>query len=230
MYMLASKEKLCKQAKAVVVAYLPVKVSRFLIKVTDMSDAKCGKFIIGKIIDSAIIGLICFIGLTIFKFDYALLISVIVGVTNVIPFFGPFIGAIPCAFLLLLIDPVQCFWFVVFVIILQQFDGNFLGPKILGDTVGISGFWILFSVIIGGGLFGVGGMLLGVPVFAVVYTLVAEGVFTRLKKKVAFVKQDDLVQELETLNNNPEIIVKNSESLNDSGENIKNKKENKEEE
>ncbi len=229
MYMLASKEKLCKQAKAVVVAYLPVKMSRFIIKVTNMSDAKCGKFIIGKIIDSAIIGLICFIGLSIFKFDYALLISVIVGVTNVIPFFGPFIGAIPCALLLLLIDPIQCFWFVIFVLLLQQFDGNFLGPKILGDTVGISGFWILFSVIIGGGLFGVVGMLLGVPVFAVIYTLITEGVFSRLNKKIALFKQDELMQELESLEDDIEIIGSNSESAIDSDENIKNKKENKEE-
>ena len=226
-YMLASKEKLCKQAKAVVIAYLPVKVSRFIIKVTNMSDAKCGKFIIGKIIDSAIIGLICFIGLTIFKFDYALLISVIVGVTNVIPFFGPFIGAIPCAFLLLLIDPIQCFWFIVFVIILQQFDGNFLGPKILGDTVGISGFWILFSVIVGGGLFGVGGMLLGVPVFAVIYTLISEGVFSRLNKKIVLSKQDELGLTLATLEDGTEILVNKSESDDDSDKN--NKKENKEE-
>lgn len=226
-YMLASKEKLCKQAKALVIAFLPEKVSRFIIKVTNMSDAKCGKFIIGKIIDSAIIGLICFIGLTIFKFDYALLISVIVGVTNVIPFFGPFIGAIPCAFLLLLIDPIQCFWFIIFVIILQQFDGNFLGPKILGDTVGISGFWILFSVLIGGGLFGVMGMLLGVPVFAVIYTLVSEGVFNRLKKKIALAKQEDLALELETLENSSAINVNNSGSEFDSDKN--NKNENKEE-
>lgn len=216
MYMLASKEKLCKQAKIVVIAYLPAKVSSFIIKVTNMSDAKCGKFIIGKIIDSAIIGLICFIGLTIFKFDYALLISVIVGVTNVIPFFGPFIGAIPCSLLLLLIDPIQCFWFVIFVFMLQQFDGNFLGPKILGDTVGISGFWILFSVIIGGGLFGVVGMLLGVPVFAVIYTLVAEGVFNRLKKKITLNKQYDLSQDLQPIENDIEINVNNSDSVTDS--------------
>ena len=226
-YMLASKDKLCKQAKAVVVAYLPIKVSRFIVKITNMSHSKCGKFIIGKIIDSAIIGLICFIGLSIFKFDYALLISVIVGVTNVIPFFGPFIGAIPCALLLLLIDPIQCFWFVIFVLLLQQFDGNFLGPKILGDTVGISGFWILFSVIIGGGLFGVVGMLLGVPVFAVVYTLISEGVFNRLKKKIALSKLEDISVELDTLEYEADILVNKSESDFGSDKNIKN--ENKEE-
>ncbi|MBQ2972050.1 MAG: AI-2E family transporter [Ruminococcus sp.] len=198
-YMLSSKEKLCRQARAVVVAYLPIKTSRRVLQITDLSNKKCGKFIIGKIIDSLIIGLICFIGLSIFKFDYALLISVIVGVTNVIPFFGPFIGAIPCAFLLLLIDPLQSFWFVVFVIILQQFDGNILGPKILGETVGISGFWILFSVIVGGGLFGLPGMLLGVPVFAVIYTLIDDGVTKRLKEKSSSSKINELSAELDAL-------------------------------
>lgn len=182
-YMLSSKDKLCRQTRAVVVAFFNLKTSKRILQITDLCNKKCGKFIIGKIIDSLIIGVICFIGLSIFKFDYALLISVVVGITNVIPFFGPIIGAVPCGFLLLLIDPMQCLWFIVFVFILQQFDGNILGPKILGETVGISGFWILFSVIVGGGLFGLPGMLLGVPVFAVIYTLIDEGVTKRLKDK-----------------------------------------------
>ena len=226
-YMLASKDKLCYQTKAITVAYLPLKTSKFLIKVTDLCNKKCGKFIIGKIIDSAIIGLICFIGLSIFKFDYALLISVIVGVTNVIPFFGPFIGAIPCALLLLLIDPIQCFWFVIFVIVLQQFDGNILGPKILGDTVGISGFWILFSVIVGGGLFGVMGMLLGVPVFAVVYTLISEGVFSRLRKKRSIQTINDISSELDVLAPDVDLTVINTESEEDSAKIINENKEEK---
>lgn len=198
-YMLSTKEKLCRQSKAMVVAYLPLKTSRKVLQITDLSNKKCGKFIIGKIIDSCIIGLICFVGMSIFKFDYALLISVVVGVTNVIPFFGPFIGAIPSAFLLLLIDPMQCFWFVIFIIVLQQFDGNILGPKILGDTVGISGFWILFSVIVGGGLFGVIGMLLGVPVFAVIYTLIDDSVTKRLKEKRSAHRINELSAQLEAL-------------------------------
>lgn len=198
-YMLSTKDKLCRQSKAMVVAYLPLKTSRKVLQITDLSNKKCGKFIIGKIIDSCIIGLICFVGLSIFKFDYALLISVVVGVTNVIPFFGPFIGAIPSAFLLLLIDPMQCFWFVIFIIVLQQFDGNILGPKILGDTVGISGFWILFSVIVGGGLFGVIGMLLGVPVFAVIYTLIDDSVTKRLKEKRSAHRINELSAQLEAL-------------------------------
>ena len=203
-YMLGNKEKLCYQARAITVAYLPLKWSRKVLRITDMCNKKCGRFLIGKIIDSLIIGVICFIGLSIFNFDYALLISVIVGVTNVIPFFGPFIGAIPCALLLLFIDPIQSLWFIVFVIVLQQFDGNVLGPKILGETVGVSGFWILFSVIIGGGLFGLPGMLLGVPVFAVVYTLVDEGVTKRLHaKKNLLVKELDSTQKEKTESEKP---------------------------
>ena len=213
-YMISTKDKLCRQSKAMVVAYLPLKTSRKVLQITDLCNKKCGKFIIGKIIDSCIIGLICFVGMSIFKFDYALLISVVIGVTNVIPFFGPFIGAIPSAFLLLLIDPMQCFWFVVFIIVLQQFDGNILGPKILGDTVGISGFWILFSVIVGGGLFGVVGMLLGVPVFAVIYTLIDDSVTKRLKEKRSAHRINELSAQLDALG--ADIIEQGSISESDS--------------
>lgn len=182
-YLLSGKERLLRQSKKIVLAYLPRRFHKRVFKVADICNNKCGKYIIGKIIDSSIIGVICFIGLSIFRFDYALLISVIIGVTNIIPFFGPIIGAIPCAFLLLIINPMECLWFIIFIVVLQQFDGNILGPKILGETVGLSGFWILFSVLVGGGLFGVLGMLLGVPVFAVIYSLVEESVYVKLKKK-----------------------------------------------
>lgn len=187
-YVLASRDKLLSQFRRTVLAYTPAKFHLRFFKFTKICNEKCGKYIVGKIIDSTIIGVICFIGLSIFKFDYALLISVIVGVTNMIPFFGPIIGAVPCAFLLLIINPIEAFWFVVFIIVLQQFDGNILGPKILGESVGISGFWILVSVLIGGGLFGVTGMILAVPVFAVFYTLIEEGVALRERKKAVKVK------------------------------------------
>ena len=181
--LLSGKERLTRQFKIAAVAYLPEKVHKRLFKIADVFNNKCGKFIVGKIIDSFIIGLMCFIGLSIFRFHYPLLISVIIGVCNMIPFFGPIIGAIPTTFLLLIINPWEALGFLVFIIVLQQFDGNILGPKILGETVGISGFWIMFSVIVGGGLFSVPGMLLGVPVFAAIYTLVEEGAERRLKKK-----------------------------------------------
>lgn len=183
-YFLACKEKLCAQVKAISYAYMPKKVLHKTIEIVNVSNNMCGRFLIGKLVDSVIIGVLCFIGMSIFRFQYAPLISVIVGFTNIIPVFGPFIGAIPSAFLLLLIDPIQCLWFVVFIIVLQQLDGNVIGPKILGNQIGVSGFWIMFSVLVGGGLFGVPGMILGVPVFAVIYDLLGKNVKIRLKYKI----------------------------------------------
>ena len=182
-YLLSSKESLLRQCRKLIVAYTPERFYKRVFKITDVVNNKCGKFIIGKIIDSSIIGVMCFIGLSIFHFHYPLLISFIIGLLNMIPFFGPVIGAIPCTLLLLLIDPLEALWFVVFIIVLQWFDGNILGPKILGETVGISGFWIMVSVIAGGGFFGIPGMILGVPVFAAVYTLISESAELRIKKK-----------------------------------------------
>ncbi len=194
-YLLSSKERLIRQFKVAIVAYTPEKFYKRLFKIGDVFNNKCGKFIVGKIIDSSIIGVMCFIGLSIFRFHYPLLISVIIGVFNMIPFFGPIIGAIPTTFLLLIINPLEALEFLIFIIVLQQIDGNFLGPKILGETVGISGFWIMVSVIIGGGLFGVPGMLLGVPIFAAIYTLLEEGAQRRLKKKE--ISANDIAPEVE---------------------------------
>ncbi len=182
-YMISSKEKLLSQARRVISAFTPEKFSTRFFHVCTVFNTKCGKFIIGKIIDSSIIGLMCFIGMSIFRFDYPLLISVIIGLSNLIPFFGPFIGGIPSAVLLLFINPMEALWFVIFLFVLQQFDGNILGPKILGESVGISGFWIMVSVIVGGGLFSIVGMVLGVPFFAAIYTLVSEAVDKRNEKK-----------------------------------------------
>lgn len=139
-------------------------------------------FINGKLLDSAIIGLICYVFCAIVKMPYALLVSVIVGVTNVIPFFGPFIGAVPSALVILFVDPFKCFVFVIFIIILQQIDGNFIGPKILGSTTGISGFWVMFSIILGAGLFGFWGMLLGVPVFVVIHAAINSRIEKKLRR------------------------------------------------
>ncbi|MBR1533967.1 MAG: AI-2E family transporter [Ruminococcus sp.] len=182
-YLISSKETLLNQARRVISAFTPEKFSTRFFHICTVFNTKCGKFIIGKIIDSSIIGLMCFIGMSIFRFDYPLLISVIIGLSNLIPFFGPFIGGIPSAVLLLLINPMEALWFVIFLFVLQQFDGNILGPKILGESVGISGFWIMVSVIVGGGLFGIVGMVLGVPFFAAIYALVSEAVDSRNAKK-----------------------------------------------
>ena len=147
-------------------------------------------FLNGKLLDSLIIGIICYIVCSILQMPYTLLVSVIVGVTNIIPFFGPLIGAVPSALIILMVDPTKCLIFVIFVIILQQIDGNIIGPRILGNSTGITGFWVMFSIILGGGLFGFWGLLLGVPVFVVIYSLVTNLIVKKLKR-------NDLPWELE---------------------------------
>ena len=140
-------------------------------------------FFFGKVVDSLIIGVICFIGCQILRFPYPALIATVVGVFNIIPFFGPVIGAIPCFLLILLVDPLKSLYFLIFIIVLQQFDGNILGPKILGDSTGLDAFWVLFSILLFSGLFGFGGMVMGVPVFATIYSIVSRAVAARLKKR-----------------------------------------------
>ena len=138
-------------------------------------------FINGKLLDSAIVGLICYIVCAILNMPYALLVSVIVGVTNIIPFFGPFIGAVPSAIIILMVSPMKCLIFIILIIVLQQVDGNIIGPKILGSSIGINGFWVMFAIILGAGLFGFWGMLLGVPVFVVIYTAINNLIVRKLK-------------------------------------------------
>lgn len=182
-YMLSGKHTLMSQIRKGLFALFPVeKVERFLHNCSRANGIFVG-FINGKLIDSAIIGVLCFILCSILRIPYSLLVSVIVGVTNVIPFFGPFIGAIPSAMILLIVDPWAALRFTIMVILLQQFDGNILGPKILGDSTGISAIWVLVSIVVGGGLFGFIGMLLGVPSFAVLYMLTKEYVAARLQEK-----------------------------------------------
>ena len=148
-------------------------------------------FINGKLVDSLIIGLITFICCTIFNFPYTALIAMIIGVTNIIPFFGPFIGAIPSALLILLVDPVKFLYFCIFVFVLQQFDGNILGPKILGESTGLASFWVLFSILLFGGLFGFAGMVLGVPIFAILYSVLRRLVNRGLQKKNLSIETDE---------------------------------------
>ena len=146
------------------------------------ADKMFGGFINGKIMDSAIIGVLCYFACIIFKFPSALLVSVIIGVTNVIPFFGPFIGAVPATLLILIQSPIKALWFVLFVLVLQQLDGNVIGPKILGNTTGLSSFWVLFSILLFGGLWGFVGMIVGVPLFAVIYDVIKKLVFHGLRR------------------------------------------------
>lgn len=182
-YLLNMKTKLQTQAKMIIYGAFPLKIANKVIEECRFVHYVFGGFIIGKLLDSLIIGILCFILLTIMKMPYVLLVSVIVGVTNIIPFFGPFIGAIPSAFLILLVSPRQCLYFIGLILLLQQFDGNILGPKILGDSTGVSSFWVLFSILLFGGLFGFVGMIIGVPTFAVFYRLTTELVTYLLGKK-----------------------------------------------
>ena len=179
-YMLLDKERFCAGCKKVWYAILPQQRADWLLDLTAEANRVFGGFISGKILDSLIIGILCFLGMTLFKMPNAMLISVIVGVTNVIPYFGPFIGAIPSFFIILIDAPIKALWFLVFILILQQFDGNILGPKILGDSTGLSAFWVIFAIMLFGGLYGFIGMFLGVPVFSVVYMLIWRFVDARL--------------------------------------------------
>ena len=182
-YVLANKEKFLGQTKKMIYSFMTRERANNFLADMRFVNKTFGGFISGKLIDSLIIGILCFICLSIIGTPYPILISVIVGVTNIIPFFGPYLGAIPSAILILLIDPVPCLYFLIFILILQQFDGNFLGPKILGSSTGLSGFWVIFSITIFGGLFGVLGMLLGVPTFAVIYAFFRRKIQKRLISK-----------------------------------------------
>ena len=168
-YLLGSRKKFARQGVLIVRSALKPKWANMFLEEIAFVDKMFGGFIDGKIVDSAIIGVLCYIGCLIFKFPNALLISAFVGITNVIPFFGPFIGAIPSAFLILIEDPMKAVWFSLFILGLQQLDGNVIGPAILGDRTGLSSFWVLFTIILFGGLWGVFGMVVAVPLFAVIY-------------------------------------------------------------
>ena len=182
-YMLADKVHLLHQLRTLAHAFLPEKVASNTLRICHYANVNFTGFFVGKIIDSAIIGVITFVAMTILRLDFAVLISVFIGITNIIPVFGPFIGAIPSVFILLLIDPLQAVIFCVLILIIQQLDGNFIGPKILGSSIGISALWILFSIVVGGDLFGIVGMVVGVPVFATLYGLAQEFVHYALDKR-----------------------------------------------
>lgn len=190
-YLLFSKEKFIAQSKKLIYSVFERSTANNLISDFQMINRTFIGFLGGKIVDSIIIGILCYVCISFIGTPYPLLISVIVGVTNIIPYFGPFIGAIPSALLVLMVDPMECLYFVIFIFLLQQFDGNILGPKILGDSIGVSAFWIIFSVTVFGGLLGVLGMVIGVPLFAVIYNLVNRRVRKNLKKRGYPVETDD---------------------------------------
>ncbi len=181
-YFLASRKVFAVQARMALYGVFPRRAASLIEDEFHYADKMFNGFLMGKLVDSAIIGLICFAATSLMGFESAALISVVVGVTNIIPFFGPFIGAIPSALLLLLENPMHCVYFLVFIVILQQVDGNLIGPKILGNTTGLSSFWVLFSILLFGGLWGIVGMIVGVPLFAVIYDIARRLIRFGLKK------------------------------------------------
>lgn len=182
-YFLAAKDELCRLVKKLAVAFLPIRYLPKIYEIVDITDTKCGRFLVGDILDAAFIGILTFVTMSIFQLPYAPLIAVLIGVTNIIPFFGPFIGAIPSAIILFVIDPWDMVVFIIIVVIIQQLDGNIFKPKIIGNQVGLSSFWVLFSVILGGSLFGLFGFILGTPIYAVIYSLVGKKVRNNIKDK-----------------------------------------------
>ena len=205
-YFLNIKDTLSAQSKKIVYSVLKLKDANRLVSEVRFAHGIFGGFITGKLLDSLIIGIMCFFAMQFMGMPYVLLISVIIGVTNVIPFFGPFIGAVPSAFLILMISPMKCLYFLIFILVLQQFDGNILGPKILGDSTGLPSFWVLFSSLLFGGLLGFVGMIIGVPAFAVIYRLGSAYVSNNLKKKDLSPRTEDYM-ELDHINEEDKIYI-----------------------
>lgn len=199
-YLLASRKLFGAQAKLLLYGIFPNKWAQIIEEEVHYTDKMFNGFFVGKIIDSAIIGVICFAGTTLLGFESAAFISVVIGVTNIIPFFGPFIGAIPCALLLLLDNPWQALYFLIFIVILQQVDGNIIGPKILGNTTGVSSFWVLFSILLFGGLWGLVGMVIAVPLFGVLYDIIRKLTNRGLQKN----HKEDMREEYDNSFHKPE--------------------------
>lgn len=213
-YLLFSKETFIGQFKKLTYALFKPKKANIVIQTARKSNEIFGGFISGKILDSMIIGIICYIVLLIMKMPYPVLVSVIVGVTNIIPFFGPFIGAVPSFIIIVLANPIQGLYFLIFVVILQQVDGNIIGPNILGYSTGLSPFWVIFAIMVGGGLFGFAGMLLGVPTFAVIYYIMQEILRYFLRKRDLPQDSSQYI-ELEKINvatNQPQYFQKEKET------------------
>ena len=182
-YFLASRKRFAAQGKLLLNGIFPRRWADLIEEEVRYADRMFNGFLMGKLLDSAIVGVICFVGTAVMGFESAVLVSVIVGVTNMIPFFGPFIGAVPCAILLLLEDPMHCLYFLIFIILLQQLDGNVIGNIILGDSTGLSSFWVMFAILLFGGLWGIVGMIVGVPLFAVIYDIARKLTFFGLNKR-----------------------------------------------
>lgn len=224
-YLLNSKRVFAAQSKKIVYGIFKKRHADMIIYYVRISNNMFSGFISGKIVDSAIIGLICFAAMSILKLPYTMLVSVIVGVTNIIPVFGPYIGAIPSALLILLVSPKQALYFLVLIIILQQLDGNIIGPAILGESTGLSAFWVLFSILLFGGFWGIAGMLVGCPLFAVIYKIIKDYISMRLRSKNLSDKTAEYMdlKYIEIAENTAEYIRYTDEELNSKKKKEKNK-------
>ena len=195
-YLLNGKDNFRAQIKKFITATLSQEKSDDVFEFAYFTNKTFGGFISGKLIDSIIMGILCFIVMSVLNLPYVMLISTIVGITNFIPFFGPFIGAIPSAIIICLVSPIQALYFMVMILVLQQIDGNIIGPRILGETTGLASFWVMFAIIVGGGLFGFAGMVLGVPVFSLFYYYFKKVI----EKKLGFIGKPQSTKEYEDFN------------------------------
>ena len=182
-YVLYNKTKFGNKSRKLMFALFKESTVRKILSGLAKSNSVFSGFIYGKLLDSLIIGVLCFIGITLMNIPYTMLVAVTIGVTNIIPVFGPYIGAVPCAALILITDPLKGLYFIIFIILLQVLDGNVIGPKILGDKTGLETFWVIFAIILGGGLFGIVGLIVGVPLFAIIYYFISVAINDRLKSK-----------------------------------------------
>ncbi|EGS9999585.1 AI-2E family transporter [Clostridium perfringens] len=182
-YMLASKEILISQLKLIIYAFFNKNKADRIIELGKMCNEMFSKFILGQCTEALVIGVLCFIGMLILKMPYALLISVVIGVTALIPVFGAFLGTIPSAFIILIIDPIKALWFIIFIIVLQQLEGNLIYPRVVGSSIGLSALWVMFAMIVGGSLFGIIGMLIGIPIFGVVFKILKRVANRKINEK-----------------------------------------------
>lgn len=224
-YLLLSKENFIARGKRILYSFFSIETANHIIHNLRFIDDKFGGFIIGKVIDSAIIGVLCYIGTSLMNMPYALLISVIIGVTNVIPFFGPFIGAIPSAILILVVSPIKCLYFIIFILILQQADGNIIGPKILSGSTGLSSFMVIVAILIGGGFFGPFGMFVGVPTCSVLVAICQAWMEQKMNKK-EIPKDLEVYKNLEYMDVTTKSIIPLKERRSGESTLIYNKKEN----
>ncbi|MBE6129690.1 MAG: AI-2E family transporter [Erysipelotrichaceae bacterium] len=191
MYLLLDEEKFKRQIKMFIYGIFEQGTAENLVHVMKLTAGTFNSFIFGKFVDSLIIGVICYICVTLMQMPYAPLIAFVVGITNMIPVFGPFIGAVPSTLILLIIDPFQALEFLVFILVLQQIDGNIIGPHILSDAVGLPTLWVMFAIIVGGAMFGVVGMFVGIPIFSVIYTLTEDWIHRRLREKKIYFPSEE---------------------------------------